>query len=116
MLPSFLTLVRLLDMTPSNGTTGHRGLVASRVVEALCKGRGITLDELATTIGMKRSTLYNRLNKGDWRFTELATAAEVLDEPISSFLDGLGGRFGARDTRQASRDVTHGFAAQRLAA
>ena len=94
-------------MTPSNGTAGHRGLVASRVVEALCKGRGITVEQLAAGIDMKRSTIYNRLNKGNWQFTELVEVAEYLDEPISSFLDGLGGRFAAPDnSRAAGRDTS----------
>lgn len=71
----------------------HKGLVASRVVEALLKGRGNTIDDLASAIDMKRSTLYNRLAKGDWKFVELVAIAEALDEPFSSFIDGLGGRF-----------------------
>jgi transcriptional regulator with XRE-family HTH domain len=93
-------------MTPSDETAVHKGLVASRVVEALCKGRGITVEDLAESIGMKRSTIYNRLNKGDWKFTELVAAAQVLDEPISSFMDGLGGRFTAPDTSQDPRSDT----------
>lgn len=59
---------------------------------------------------MKRSTLYNRLNKGDWKFTELVDAAGVLDEPISSFIDGLGGRFSAPDKGQDSVRDIHGYA------
>lgn len=91
-------------MTPISGTAGHRGLVASRVVEALCKGRGITAEELAAGLAMKRSTLYNRLHKGDWKFTELVAAAELLDEPISSFIDGMGGRFIEGAGRDTHRD------------
>lgn len=86
-------------------------MVASRVVEALSKGRGITVEELARSIGMTRSTIYNRLHKGDWRFTELAEVAEALDEPISSFLDGLGGRFRHPDNTEAEGSKTHGYAA-----
>lgn len=80
-------------MTLSDRPEMNKGLIASRVVEALLKGRGATTDELATAIDMKRSTLYNRLAKGDWKFTELVEVAEALNEPFSSFIDGLGGRF-----------------------
>lgn len=103
-------------MTPRDETAMHRGLVASRVVEALCKGRGITVEDLARHVGMTRSTMYNRLHKGNWQFTELAAIAEALDEPISSFMDGLGGRFGGPDISPSSGGLTHRFLATPLAA
>lgn len=94
-------------MTPSDETPLHAGLIASRVVEALWKGRGFSsVEELGERIGMKRSTLYNRLNKGDWKFAELVAVAEELDEPISSFVDGLGGRFAATPNRKGSNRHT----------
>jgi hypothetical protein len=80
-------------MTARDRTHGQRGRIASQVIDALIAGREIRPEDVYRAAGMTRSTFYNRMAKGDWKFDELVDIAAFLDEPITSFIDGLGGRF-----------------------
>lgn len=46
-----------------------------RAIEA----RGLTVSSLARVIGMKKQTLYNRMNDPDFRASEIEAIAKALD-------------------------------------
>lgn len=80
-------------MNARDRTHGQRGRIASQVIDALIAGHEIRPEDVYRAAGMTKSTFYNRMAKGDWKFEELVDIAGFLDEPITSFIDGLGGRF-----------------------
>lgn len=59
------------------------------VVRMILAARGIGKDTLATTLGISRASLYERLN-GRRAFTlgEVAIMAETFDVPVSIFFEG----------------------------
>lgn len=96
-------------MTPRDRTSRQRGRIASQVVGALIAGRGTRPEDVYLPAGLSRSTFYNRMTKGNWELDELADIAAILNEPIGSFFDGLGGRFTGGDdghnSQRSSRDT-----------
>lgn len=62
----------------------------SRTIKALLAYDNRTYEELATAIGLKRSTIYNRMAcHNDWTATEVALAADWLRVPVQTLFDGL---------------------------
>ena len=87
------------ELTPSfpMGDQAQVDETVRRTIDALIRGRELTRDEAAIRAGIDRATLYRRLagrgSQQAFKAGEVAALARLLDVPVASIYDGLGGVF-----------------------
>ena len=52
------------------------------LIKLICVKRKITLKELATRSGQTGQNLYNKMNRNDWKQSELKRVLDVLDADL----------------------------------
>lgn len=78
-------------------TGGQADDTIRRTIAALMKGRGVSVNTLAESIGVSRAAWFSKMGghgtKQAFKAGEVATIAQVLGVSVGQLYDGLGGTF-----------------------
>ena len=84
----------IVELHPTGGQADD---TIRRTVQALMKGKGVTVDQIARAAHMSRATFYNHMGgrgaQGAFKAGEVADIARFLGVEVSQLYDGLGGTF-----------------------
>lgn len=68
--------------------------VISATVAALISGRHLRREDVAASVGMSKTTMYNKLNgTAPWKAAEVSDLARYFGVTIQALYDGLSGTF-----------------------